>query len=145
MRERDRRWIVSLLVCLSAACDEDTMNTPSDTIERRSVFDAGGAGRVDATGQTCRLNSDCIPQLHCSDRRPMHRWAMPGGWGTCLSERCVWPGECRPPMVPGDDDDVGPCWPTRDACSSAWPCPEGTICVTGRQGVVDPPQPKGRG
>ncbi|MGC6416867.1 MAG: hypothetical protein ACON3Z_07105 [Bradymonadia bacterium] len=138
MRERDRRWIVSLFVCLSAACDDDTMNMTSDTSERRSVFDAGGAGWVDATGQACRLNSDCIPQLYCSDAGRCTFECREDR--DCLSERCV-SGQCRPPIMM-NDSDMGGAGLDMGACSSTSPCPEGTICETAT-GRCRPPTTEG--
>ena len=92
MRERDRRWIVSLFVCLSAACDDDTMNSIGHG-ERRSVFDAGGAGR---------LTRRARPAVSTATAFPSFTAVMQADAPECREDRvvvrrCV-SGQCRPPL-----------------------------------------------
>ena len=121
-----RSWILYLVLALSAGCDDDTTNTLADMSERRSVFDATGADGDDATGQVCRLNSDCIPQLYCSDAGRCTFDCREDR--DCLSERCV-SGQCRPRVVMSDQDS-GTSRLDMGGCSQTSFCPDGTICET---------------
>ena len=110
----------------------------------------------DATGQTCRLNSDCLPQLFCDDGRCTFECREDRD---CASNLCI-SGECRPsPLSPPDAGgqdtgtiggcridqecpgiaricDQGMCTPD---CTETG-CPEGETCssMTGRC-VAEPP------
>lgn len=89
------------MTVVSMGCDDDsTTSGATDAGDRQLLVDADSPGRTDATGSRCRLNSDCLPQLFCSDAGRCTFQCREDR--DCLSERCV-SGQCRPPV---DQDDA---------------------------------------
>ncbi|MEE2756355.1 MAG: hypothetical protein VYA30_06825 [Myxococcota bacterium] len=122
-----------IVVGYALGCDDDSARGKmGDAGDRQLLVDATQAGRTDATGSPCRLNSDCIPQLFCSDAGRCIFQCRENR--DCLSERCV-SGQCRPAVgqradaaVVDSDTQSGMCAGDDDCLNEAEVCMNGA-CI----------------
>ena len=129
-------WVAILCgcLCIVSGCESEPQSNAraSDAEALRGVMvDAEGLhDDPDATGQTCRLNSDCLPQLFCDDGRCTFECREDRD---CASNLCI-SGECRPsPLSPPDTggQDAGPiggCRMDQDCPGIARICDQG-VCT----------------